>query len=181
MLVLVAYATKYGSTERIAEFIADRLRVGGLEAHAFPVEAVREVAAYDAVLVGSATYMGHWLKPARAFVERFRDTLAGRPTWLFSSGPLGSSATDDQGRDLHDVAVPTEIPELAEMVRPRGHAVFFGVLDSHRLGFRERAIRLTPVGRSILPEGDFRDWREIGAWAASIAEELSVSRTAAVS
>jgi menaquinone-dependent protoporphyrinogen oxidase len=178
MLVLVAYASKYGSTERIAEFIADRLRVAGLEAHAFPVESVRDVAAYDAVLVGSATYMGHWLRPARDFVERFRDTLAGRPTWLFSSGPLGTSPIDRDGRDLHVTATPTEVPQLAAWVRARGHAVFFGVLDAHRLGLRDRAIRMTPVGGSPLPEGDFRNWREIDAWASSIAAELVRPRTA---
>ncbi len=90
MPVLVAYASKHGATAGIAERIAERLRAAGLEAEARPVKAVRDVAAYDAFVIGAAAYMFHWMKEATAFVRRHRTLLATRPVWLFSSGPLGS-------------------------------------------------------------------------------------------
>lgn len=105
------------------------------------------------------------------FVRRNRAVLADRPVWLFSSGPLGTEPTDAQGRDLTVVAVPKEIAEFTEAIHPRGHRVFFGVLDPSRLGLGERAIRKLPASRALLPEGDFRDWAHIEAWARDIARD----------
>ncbi|MDP1803810.1 MAG: hypothetical protein Q8K72_01455, partial [Acidimicrobiales bacterium] len=50
---------------------------------------------------------------------------------------------------------------------------FFGALDPGKLGFRDRAMRTLPAGRALFPEGDFRDWPDIDAWAAGIAVELT--------
>jgi menaquinone-dependent protoporphyrinogen oxidase len=78
MRVLVAAATKYGATAEIAQTIADVLGEHGLEATVLPPDLVEEVDGYDAVVLGSAVYAGHWLKPARELVERHADGLAGR-------------------------------------------------------------------------------------------------------
>jgi menaquinone-dependent protoporphyrinogen oxidase len=69
--------------------------------------------------------------------------------------------------------VPKEISELQEVVQARGHRVFFGALEPDTLGFAERALRKLPAARAGLPEGDFRDWAEIDAWAGDIAHELA--------
>lgn len=174
MRVLVAYASRYGATQGIAERIGAALRQRGLEA---TVEAARQAgdpAGYDAAVIGSAAYMFHWMKPAAKFVRRNSKTLANRPVWLFSSGPLGSKAQDAQGRNQCEVLQPTEIAEFRETVRPRGHRVFFGALDAGKLGFFHRLIYKMPANRdkSFLPDGDFRDWAAIDAWANSIAEAL---------
>jgi menaquinone-dependent protoporphyrinogen oxidase len=90
MRVLVTAATKYGATAEIAAAIAEVLDEHGLEATMLSPEEVKGVDGYDAVVIGSAVYAGHWLKPARELVERHATTtLAGRPVWLFSSGPVG--------------------------------------------------------------------------------------------
>jgi Flavodoxin domain len=102
-----------------------------------------------------------WQSEAREFVRRNRAVLASRPVWLFSSGPLGTEPTDAQGRDLTVAAEPKELAEFTEVIHPRGHRVFFGVLDPGRLGLGERAIRNLPTVRALLPEGDFRDWAQI--------------------
>ena len=128
---------------------------------------------YDAFVVGSAVYAGHWQKEASAFVQRNRTVLASRPVWLFSSGPLGTEATDAKGRDLTVAAEPKEIAEFEGAIGPKGHRVFFGALDPGKLGFSERAIRKLPAARTMLPEGDFRDWTEIDAWASDIAHDLA--------
>jgi hypothetical protein len=65
------------------------LAVNGIAVDIVPPEAVDSVEDYDAVILGSAVYTGRWLAPARDFAIRFRDPLATRPVWLFSSAPVG--------------------------------------------------------------------------------------------
>jgi menaquinone-dependent protoporphyrinogen oxidase len=173
MTVLVAYASKHGATRGIAERIADQLRAAGQAAEAGPVQEAADLAGYSAFVVGSAVYNAHWQKEAAAFVTRNRALLAGRPVWLFSSGPLGTEATDAQGRELAVVAEPKEIAGFRQAVGPRDHRVFFGALDPGKLSFAERAIRKLPAARAMLPEGDLRNWDQIEAWASGIARVLA--------
>jgi len=177
MKVLIAYASKYGATREIAERLADRIRAAGLEAQAQPVTTVSDLSAYDAVVIGSAAYIGHWQKETTEFVQSNSAVLAGRPTWLFSSGPLGNEPTNAPGLDQRGAAEPKEIAELRATISPRDHRVFFGALDPAKLGFRDRAIRILPAGRALLPEGDFRDWQDVNAWADSIAGDLAALAT----
>ena len=65
MRVLVTSATKHGATGEIAQAIADTLRDQGLDPTVLEPEQVDTVDGYDAVVLGSAVYAGHWLKPAR--------------------------------------------------------------------------------------------------------------------
>ena len=173
MSTLVVYASKHGATQGIAERIASTLNETGQEAKARPVEAAGDLTCYDAFVVGSAVYGAHWQKEASAFVQRNRAGLASKPVWLFSSGPLGTEATDAQGRELTVTAEPKEMSEFEGAIGPRGHRVFFGALDPDKLGFSERAVRKLPAARTMLPEGDFRDWTEIDAWASGIANDLA--------
>ncbi len=166
MNVVVVYASRYGSTKGIAESIAARLRERGLEAEARSVDSNPDPGAYDAVVLGSAVYLGRWMKEAAEFAERNRAALASRPAWLFSSGPL--TLKDGVTVDDPDV-VPTDIASLRDAIHPRDHRVFFGALDPGKLGFAQRAMRMLPAARAVLPEGDFRDWDAIGAWADGIA------------
>ena len=176
MKAVVVYASKYGSTRGIAEFIAEKLRQAGTKAEVRHVGEVQNPGDYDAFVIGSAVYMMHWLKEATEFVTKNRALLANRPVWLFSSGPLGTQTRDAQGQDLRTVSEPKEIAESRELIKPRDHRVFFGALDSGKLGFGHRMIRMLPAGRNLLPEGDFRDWQDVDAWAESIANELAQGR-----
>lgn len=173
MTVLVVYASKHGATRQIADRIAATLATAGQPAAARPTENTGDPACYDAFVIGASAYYGHWLKPATEFIRAHQALLAERPVWLFSSGPLGTETTDAQGHDLRDATLPKEISELHEATRARGHRVFFGALDPHSLTLPERTVRRLPAGRALLPEGDFRDWADIDAWAGAIARELS--------
>ena len=172
MSILVAYASKHGATKEIAERIAESLRAAGQNADARPVKEADELGAYQGFVLGSAAYMGHWLKDAAEFVRTNEELLTQRPVWLFSSGPLGTEATDANGVDLRTAAEPKELLEFQEAIHPREHRVFFGALDPGSLSFTERSLRKLPAARAILPEGDFRDWDEIQQWAQAIAKEL---------
>src|SRR5262249_59264129 len=83
MSVLVAYATKHGATHGIAERIAERLRAAGLDAEVRSITDAPDPARYDAVVLGSAAYLGSWQTEATAFARRHRAALADRPVWLF--------------------------------------------------------------------------------------------------
>jgi menaquinone-dependent protoporphyrinogen oxidase len=176
MSVLVAYASRHGATQGIAERIAGRLRQDGLAAAAVAAREVDDLAPYDAVVVGSAAYMFHWLADATRFVQRNRHELTARPLWLFSSGPLGTDPVDAKGRDQLVAAEPKEFPELVETLHPREARVFFGAYDVEAppIGLAERLTRHLPAAaRDAMPAGDFRDWTAIDAWADGIAAALS--------
>lgn len=174
MNVLVTYATRHGATAGIAERVADLLTAAGLSAEVRPVQDVKGVDAYDAVVVGGAAYLLHWLKDAVTFVRRFRTELASKPVWLFSSGPLGTDLVDKSGNDVLATTRPKEFDELASLVHSRGERVFFGAYDpaAAPIGLVEKVTRHLPAARAAMPEGDFRDWTAIDAWASEIAAEL---------
>lgn len=179
MKVLVVYATRHGATTGIAERIASTLTDHGLTAQAQKVEEVEDLGGYDAVVLGSAAYMSHWLKPAVAFAHRHHERLAALPVWLFSSGPLGTDLVDKDGNDVLTTMRPEEFGELTAMLQARGERVFFGAYNhSERpAGFVERLMRSLPAGRRLLPVGDFRDWSAIDAWAEQIATDLADAGT----
>jgi menaquinone-dependent protoporphyrinogen oxidase len=172
--VLVAYASRHGATVGIAERIAVVLREAGLAVEARSMNDVGDVASYDAFVIGSASYMFHWLKEATVFVKRHRAVLAERPIWLFSSGPLGTDLVDKEGRDVLEVTRPKEFEQLQTLLQPRGERVFFGAwnADAPPIGIGERFLRLMPKSRAAMPAGDFRDWPAIDAWAVEIASEI---------
>jgi menaquinone-dependent protoporphyrinogen oxidase len=171
--VLVAYASRHGFTQGIADRLAATLRASGRTVDERPLASVHDLSGYDACVIGSAAYMGQWLPPATEFVKLHRDALSARPLWLFSSGPLGTAKTDAKGRDVLKAAEPRQFAEFRDLVKPRDLRVFFGGLDPSRLRGGERMLRATPAGRPLLPEGDFRDWPAIDAWGEEIARELS--------
>lgn len=174
MNVLVAYATRHGATAGIAEHLASSLADLGLSTQARSVEEVHSLDGYDAVVLGGAAYMFHWLKPAVAFAKRHRKELVTRPVWLFSSGPLGTDTVDAEGNDILEASRPKEFEMLAALLQPRGEQVFFGAYDPQAkpIGFGERLTRHMPAARDGIPAGDFRDWEAIGAWAEQIAHDL---------
>jgi menaquinone-dependent protoporphyrinogen oxidase len=161
--ILVSTASKHGSTGEIATRIAEALRAG-LPCDAFvdvlPAAEVSEATSYDAIILGSAVYMGRWMEDARKLAERIA-AHPPRPVWLFSSGPIGDPPKPDEA--------PAEINDLAASTHAREHRVFAGRLDRHRLGFAEKAV----VVALRVADGDFRDWNAIDTWGAQIAADLS--------
>lgn len=180
MTVLVAYASRYGATAEIAERIAATLTTEGHDAVARSVTEPGSgdtVAQADAVVLGSAVYMGHWRKEASQFLEQHRVALAERPVWLFSSGPLPGAVVPEKLAEgaAADDGTPREAPAAVAAVGAREHRVFDGRLDPGHLGARDRLIRALPAGRGLLPEVDGRDWAAIEEWARGIARELDAA------
>jgi menaquinone-dependent protoporphyrinogen oxidase len=164
-MILVAYASKHGATAGIARRIAERLSERGHDAQARSVEDIDELGNPEAVVLGSAVYAGSWRKEAVGFVERNAPELGRMPVWLFSSGPLGDHVVDDEEQ-------PRQLEDIRRSISPRDHRTFFGKLDIASLSFGERMI----VKAVKAPEGDFRDWAEIDAWADAIDVRLDTDR-----
>jgi menaquinone-dependent protoporphyrinogen oxidase len=163
MKVLVTAASRHGSTSDIASAIIRVLRLRGFDEDLVEPAEVNDLMDYDAVVLGSAVYAGRWMTPAIDLVARCRPQLAGRPVWLFSSGPVGSPANPAESPDMS---------KLMEQTGALGHRVFAGKLDKAELGRLER----TMVRAVRAPEGDYRDWDQISEWAARIADVLTTAQ-----
>lgn len=158
--VLVAYGSKNGGSAGIAETIGQALRAQGLDAEVRPAAKVRDVALYDAVVLGGALYMSRWHGDAVRFARRHARVLRGRPVWLFSSGPLDSSA------DEHDIPPVRAADRAGRLLRARQHVTFGGRLSAEVTGWVAR--RMVRDGLC----GDFRNPDRIRGWAGRIAAEV---------
>ena len=160
MKVLICAASKYGATSEIAQAVADVLAGRGCEITVLPPQEVGAVEEFDAVVLGSAVYMGRWMKPARELAERSAAALAARPVWLFSSGPVGEPPKPADN--------PVDVTEILQSTKARDHQIFTGKLVKKHLSFPDRAM----ASAIRASEGDFRNWAEIREWAAGIADTL---------
>jgi menaquinone-dependent protoporphyrinogen oxidase len=168
--VLVVYATKYGATAGIAEKIGQVLRETGLAVDVQPAGRAGDPAAYQAVVLGSAVYIGRWRKEAANYLKAHEQALAQRPVWIFNSGPLGEGDAAEQAGDL---GFPKALRPIAERIHVRDVAIFFGAVDQAKLNPLERWM----FNNVKSPTGDFRDWDAIAAWATGIAAALQEGPT----
>jgi menaquinone-dependent protoporphyrinogen oxidase len=165
MTVLVAAASRHGATGEIADRIGADLAERGIDVEVRGLRDVKDVRGYDAVVLGSAIYLGKWMKEAVRFVDDHAGELAARPTWLFGSGSItGDPPIGDDPNAIR----PSLVEKLVSSTHAREHKLFGGKLDSSELGLAERL----PVRMARGREGDWRDWQAVDAWAAVIANEL---------
>ena len=180
----VIYASRHGGTAGIANRIAEILQAEGVQVAVADAINKPDPGGFDAYVIGSGVYIGSWLKEATEFLERSQATLATRPVWLFSSGPLPGSSKMTEADDPIAVALGPEegpgsggrkrIETLSAAIHPRDHRVFLGAFDPNDppKSMPERLVRMMPVAKQALPAGDFREWDVIEAWARQIAAEL---------
>jgi menaquinone-dependent protoporphyrinogen oxidase len=160
--ILVAAASRHGATHEIADVIGATLEGLQLPVEVARLENVATAYPYDAFILGSAVYRGSWLRPARQFLDEHAVVLSRRPTWLFSSGPIGLPP--------HAAAIESfDAGDLVHLVAAREHRLFAGkLLDPHELGRVERVL----VGALHVPSGDFRVWDDVAEWATAIGRTL---------
>ena len=159
--ILLAHASKYGSTSEIAEAIAKTMREKGVEVDLQPASQVRSLDAYDAVILGAPLYLYRWHKHALQFLKRHRETLKTLPTAVFAVGP---SFNGDE-KEWVETAEQFD-KELAHFpwFKPQEVKVLGGKFDPANLSF--------PMNRFLkdLPAADLRDWDAIAAWAAELVD-----------
>jgi len=159
--VLVGYATRYGSTQEVAEAISATLRDSGLEVDIQPMRQVRTLAGYRAVVLGAPLFMFHWHKDALHFLSQHREALTERPVAIFALGPIHD---DEDEKEWQDSRAQLD-KELAKFpwLTPVALEMFGGKYDPAKLRF---PINLF-VGKE--PASDIRDWTVIRAWASNLA------------
>ncbi|GAA1222388.1 flavodoxin domain-containing protein [Kitasatospora nipponensis] len=159
--ILVAYGSKHGATAEVAEEIGTVVREDGFEAVVVPAGEVQGVEDFDAVILGSALYAGHWQRDALNCARRNARALGERPVWLFSSGPVDSSA------EQHEIAPVPAVAKEMEHLHARGHVTFGGSITAATPGWIAHA--LVRHGKA----GDFRNPAQIRTWAHEITAELA--------
>lgn len=165
--VLVAYATKYGATGEIAAKIGEVLTQAGLTVDVAPADQVGDLARYEAVVLGSAVYIGRWRREAVKFLKRNEALLSQRPVWLFSSGPTGGGDPDELADGWR---FPKSLQPIADNIKPREIAVFHGAVDVGKLKPIAKWM-ISKVGAAL---EDSRDWDAISSWASNIASTLAL-------
>lgn len=169
--VLVAYATKFGSTGEVAEAIAETLRARGITVDVRRAKEVRSLAGYAAVVLGAPLYVGSLLGEARKFLDRHRAALERLPVAVFALGPLSPGKEMDETRPQFAAAL-----EKMPWLHPVAAELFVGSFDPAKLRFpytlltTMKASPLYGVGKK-----DERDWEAIRAWAESLPEALRLT------
>ena len=161
-IVLVAFATQSGSTAGIAEAIACELRDAGFEVECRPASEVDDLSPYGALVLGSGVYVRSRSADGGGFLTRHAGWAAGRPVWLFCSGPIGRGPAHDAG-----VPVDCTVMDVARAIGARGAAAFGapGVMSDSGVSV---------IGRPI-------DLPRVRSWAHEIAAELGRTPVAAAS
>ena len=167
MRILVTAASRHEATTEVAHAIATALECADIEVDERRPEDVDHLDGYDGVVLGSAIYAGHWLKPAKDLVERTSAPMHALPVWLFSTGPIGVP--------LKPEGSPVDVAPMLEQSGAREHRIFGGRLDKRQLGFGEKVL-VRMVGAT---DGDYRPWDEIEAWAREIATTLNATAVTA--
>jgi len=167
--ILVAYASKYGATEKIAEKIGEMLRQAGLQVDVVAVNIIRDLSQYKAVILGSAVYIGKWQKKAVKFLQTHEKSLTALPVWLFSSGPTGEG---DPVELVEGVRLPAALQSVVDRIQPRDITVFHGYINPEKINPIEKWAIKSLVKK---PFGDFRDWDSIITWATAIANAVKVT------
>jgi menaquinone-dependent protoporphyrinogen oxidase len=163
--VLMAYGSKYGATKEIAEKIGEVIKGEGLSVDVISADKVKNLADYQAVIIGSAAYIGGWRKEVSNFIKKNERALAERPVWIFSSGPTEKG---DPVKLLEGWLVPKGLKPVIDMIKPRDITVFHGVINTQKLNFLEKY--MLKMAKTEI--GDFRDWDMIARWAKGIAEAV---------
>jgi menaquinone-dependent protoporphyrinogen oxidase len=163
--ILVTYASRAGSTAEIAEAIGRTLSEGGAQVDVVPMNDVKDISEYRAVVAGSAIRGSKWLPEAVEFIQAHRSILAQKPFAMFTVCITMAMKNAENYR----AGVMGWVAPVRAMVKPLSEGLFAGRLDFSKLPFNKDALmlRLT-VALGIFPRGDHRDWKTIRGWAEGL-------------
>jgi menaquinone-dependent protoporphyrinogen oxidase len=153
--ILIAYATRAGSTAEIAAAVGRHLNDSGFGVDVKPIKEKPDLTDCQAVILGSAIRMGSWLPEAVDYIEENQAQLSSLPTALFSVHLL-NRGDDQESRANRQAYLDQVRPTL-----PEADEIFFaGVMDYSKLSFLDRMLAKM-VGAE---EADQRDWERIRSW-----------------
>jgi len=159
--VLIAYATKAGSTAETAARMAETLTKKGLSVDVLPVDRVNDISPYETVIAGSAIRMGNVLPEFKTFIEANKAALEKKTFGLFIMC-LTLKETDEASRKKADAF----LDPIRAIIKPNSEGQFAGVMNPDNLTLMDRTIAVTMMKS---PVGDFRDWNQIDGWVEALA------------
>jgi menaquinone-dependent protoporphyrinogen oxidase len=166
--ILVGYATRYGSTQEVAETIATTLRESGLSADLRLLREVKTLAEYSAVVLGAPLFMFRWHNDALRFLSRHHDALTERPVAVFALGPVHDPHDEEEWQSSW-AQLKKELAKFPWFT-PTALEMFGGRYDPAKLRFPLKMF----TGDE--PASDIRDWGAIRAWADSLPAKLMEKR-----
>ena len=166
--ILVTYASRNGSTAGVAEAIGQTLAESGAQVDVRPIQEVKDLTPYHAVVAGSAIREGQWLPEAMQFMQTHRMALVQRPFAAFLVCMTMSMKNEQYHQGVADWMKP-----VRALVQPVREGYFAGALDLRKVpSFRKRLMFRISVMLGVWSEGDHRDWNAIRAWAAELKPAL---------
>jgi menaquinone-dependent protoporphyrinogen oxidase len=163
--ILVAYATKMGSTTEIAQAIGKELQVAGHVVDVAEMGTMKSLTGYNAVVIGGPMYIGKMIGDTGKFVRRHRDGLVKLPVAGFIVG-LAPVTKDPVDMEYAQKALKNALSPL----QPVAETVFAGRLDPTKLSWLQKLM----VEKAKSPVGDFRDWTAIATWAKELPGKMGV-------
>jgi menaquinone-dependent protoporphyrinogen oxidase len=157
--ILVAYATRNGSTAGIAQAIGRELVSAELTVDVSELKTVSTLAGYRAVVIGVPLSMGSVDGAVGKFVGKNREQLLNLPVAAFVVG-LAPKNPDPGAVEMAIGALKNP----SNLSIPVSSVMFAGKLDPAKLSFIQR--KMTELVKSQV--GDFRDWDAIAAWAQEL-------------
>jgi len=196
--ILIAYGSRYGSTEEIAHTMAEILENTGLETQLLDLRRTKQkdwppLASFDGVLVGSGIKIGRWTKEATAFLKTHADELKGlKPKGLVvgvfvSSGMASTPGQQEEARRkyLKEVLTSVGIADAVDTYDAFGGvydlsaSAPMGFLDKRMLGMAAKQMAKdtgTPLTEAA--RNDLRDWDQIRAFTDHFAELVNTGDSA---
>jgi menaquinone-dependent protoporphyrinogen oxidase len=163
--ILVAYATRKGSTAEIAQAIGKELQAAGHTADAVEIAKGASMQGYNTVVIGGPMYMGRIDGSVGKFVKRHNPDLARVPVAGFVVC-LAAATKDQEGIAWAEKALHAALAPL----QPVAETAFAGKLDPEKLSWLQRWI----TRKVKSPVGDFRDWTAITSWARELPGKMNV-------
>ena len=163
--ILVTYASRSGSTAGVAEAIGNTLAENGAQVDVLPMQEVKDLAPYRAVVAGSAIRGGKWLPEALQFIQTHRATLAQKPFAAFMVCITLAMPSADRYR----AGIAGWLEPVRALVEPVSEGLFAGELDFSKLPVTFDTLKMRAAAAfGIFPRGDHRDWTAIRTWAESL-------------
>jgi menaquinone-dependent protoporphyrinogen oxidase len=173
--ILVAYASRGGSTTGVAQAIGRRLADGGVQVDVRPMREVLDLSPYGAVVAGSAIRGSAWLPEAMDFLRLHRSALQAKPFAAF----LVCITLAMPGGAGYGQFVRGFLKDVRALVTPCSEACFAGALDYSTVPLVPDGLQLRLLSAaSRTPPGDYRDWEAIAAWAAQLPRLLDAAASA---
>lgn len=155
--ILIAYGTAAGSTGEVANAIAEEMTQLGAQVEVKPVEEIRSMEGFDAVVVGTAVRMFRILPKTKKFLKQNRKVLQNVPVAYFLVCLAMGEPTPENIQKATEWAKP-----MVNVKEPVSLGLFGGCLDHEKLtGIFAKSMK-------GVPEQDHRDWGQIRSWAKEV-------------